>query len=420
MKDFQKELDKIEIPLSLHERARNGILQAEQERKQEASKIPRKKKAWLPTILAIPLTATAGCFLWFAGQMNTPNSSLQTSAPSEIETAANPLWQPDVYGMAMIAIILIIAGAIFMRKKYKTPIFITSGVTLIFISVVVNGAYFQVHQLEDPILLPSYYEVREGMDQTYLEINYVTNKQEQYTLEYISFNDFSIFNENMQYQYNFVESLVDYAPDIITELTHHYVKKAIFQLSQEEWGYLLDHPEEVANAKAYFVWPQTNVEGKDIRTPISLQLVDKRDQSEMDLDGQSGGGSSAGDFYENVILNETVTFDALHVPPGMEGIEIKFYTTKDNDSTKNKEEDMDVLSSENSNMVEVQLPFTVERGKRLQILGKHAENGYGFTKYRAEITLSGPDGLLLIREYWEPSLVERDIITLRKERGLND
>ena len=194
--------------------------------------------------------------------------------------------------------------------------------------------YFQVHQLEDPIVLPSYYEVREGMDQYYLEINYVTNKQEQYTLEYISFSDFTIFNEN-----NFVEPLGDYTPDTIEELTHHYVKKAIFQLSQEEWGYLLDHPEEVANAKAYFVWPQTNVEGKDIRTPIALQLVDKRGQSELvvDLDWQSGGGSSAGDFYENVILNETVTFDALHVPPGMEGIEIKFYTTKDNDSTKNKE-----------------------------------------------------------------------------------
>ncbi|WP_042478073.1 hypothetical protein [Bacillus ndiopicus] len=176
MKSLKDELRQIEMPNQLHERAVTGI--------QRAAKEQHRKK-WLPSFLAIPLTAAIAYFIWLVSTGPITEQNKQAAG------VAKELY--NVYWIAGIctALLLVITALLSTRyKKWRKQLALFFVIAL---SWIWNSAYYEAQQLPQPYVYPISVSLRSEYDFKTIYIHAIINKKDfEKTIQNIVINDVNL------------------------------------------------------------------------------------------------------------------------------------------------------------------------------------------------------------------------------------
>lgn len=343
MNDFKKQLDRIDIPKSLHKRSLKGIKRAKNEQ--------QKHKRWMPKILTVTVTIAAGGFI--ALGVGKQDTRQQQSSSLLDESLSSPIvhWCIAIFLMIMTILVVIIA----IRKGIDKKLSIAMG--FIMTLLLGNSTVYLQNQLPKPITVPlvqDFFYSNENFDFT---IHYITNKSDRRFVKYLQADNLTL---QAKYYGNSENKGISYYPvDVTNDSSHQFMRAAYFVGNREEIQTLI-------NSKEVFL-----VLDDGEKLPTLLQMdFDHPEKVQVDFLGTSGGNDEMAIF----VMMQDVVLDAVNIPEILKH-SVSFTDIKVNEIA----------------YTEKDFPIAVKKGQRVIITFQTSEAGMDV---RAKVGVSGRDGML--------------------------
>lgn len=296
-----------------------------------------------------------------------------------------------------------------MKKNWFFGILI-----IILISWIVNIIYFELHQLEEPIVLDSYIDIQSA-ENTTLSLYYLTNSSEVVELESLIAAGYTYSNEQ-----NFFPWFGDAtAQSYRQEFTHQYLKQASFTFDEESLKQLV---------KGF----QTNelyarfTNGQVVSVQLEKLNFKTRLIESNFISSKAAFGSNQGIQGNLLEAAETVKMDAIVLPNSLKNqVELKVLSLSDNSSSEAKVEklvgkDWEDIEAPLSN--EIEWPLEIQKGDSVGLIFQimDGDSYVDIVNDWSGITESGRTFTHTFPLLIEPHLSNQDVVDIvQKARGEN-
>ncbi|QUG43202.1 hypothetical protein KD050_08275 [Psychrobacillus sp. INOP01] len=294
-----------------------------------------------------------------------------------------------------------------MKKNWFLGILI-----IILISWIVNIIYFELHQLEEPVILDAYIDIP-ASENTIFSLFYLTNSSEVVELESLIADGYTYSNEQ-----NFFPWFGDVtAQSYRQEFTHQYLKQASFTFDDESLKQVLKGF-QANELYARFTNGQVvsvQLEKLNFRTPHNEQNF---------ISSKAGFGSNQGIEGNLLEASETVRMDAIALPDSLlNHVDLKVQLLSDTSSVEAK---VDKLASMNWEDIaaplydDIEWPLEIQKGDSVGLIFqiKDSDSYIDIVNDWSGITESGETFTHTFPLLIEPNLSKQDVVDIvQKARG---
>ena len=231
MKSFKEELEEIEVPAELSQRARLGIDKAANER--------RKRPDWKP-LVGTMLVTVAALFIVFTLIGEPGTFSMKSTAKDSWESSL-----PGAYTIAGLLTVLAGACSFFLWRRMRLWVV---PALLLALSFIWNIAVFQAHQLGEPVVFPLYIDVpAEG--NLLFNVYYAVDTRDDRYIDTLTFGGKTFDSQGDAHEFPGYPSTMH-----ITSHKYQLLKEAMFDIRIE------DLPEGLSTDEAFVTFTDGSVQ----------------------------------------------------------------------------------------------------------------------------------------------------------------
>ncbi|MGM8215929.1 hypothetical protein ACLIA0_10195 [Bacillaceae bacterium W0354] len=183
------------------------------------------------------------------------------------------------------------------------------GIGIIIVSFIINFTYFQIKQLDEPIVLEHYIELTYNADDLNIrptfEFYYLTNKDDTEARS-ITFGDNYAYTQDQ----GFLFHQTNYIPHI-SEFSHYYLKKNLFEITPHNIKNHDTYTFEDGEISFYRQKGNYNL-SLDIGEIILRNYIYDKDKYNKINQYRSGSGNGLNSNF--FLVNEAVTIEKIHMP----------------------------------------------------------------------------------------------------------
>ncbi|MEK4487451.1 hypothetical protein MHH81_18200 [Psychrobacillus sp. FSL H8-0484] len=224
-------------------------------------------------------------------------------------------------------------------------------VSVIFISWIGNTIYFESKQLKEPVILNTYIDVPSS-ENTSFTLLYITNKNEVVELDSLLVDGYTYSNERNYFPWFGEPSAQSYKQ----EFTHHFLKEALFTLSEDDIKRLHESI-QTDNVLARFTNGQV--------IPLKVDRLNFKPNKPQDIEfaNMSGGSYNNTTEREIIYIKDAITMNAFELPKAIQqNIDIKIMLWKDTNKGSSKEQEVSM-----QNWTDIDAPLYTDVNWPLQI-----------------------------------------------------
>lgn len=276
-----------------------------------------------------------------------------------------------------------------------------------------NIIYFEVHQLEEPVVLDAYIDIPASKNANF-SLFYLTNSSEVVELETLIAGEYTYSNEQ-----NFFPWFGDITAQMYRQqFTHHLLKQASFTIDEQSFEHFAKSV-QANDLYARFTNGQVvpfELEKLNFKTPLTEQSF---------LKSKVSFGSNQGIQGEIFEVTETIQMDALVLPVSIKDqVDLKVQIWSDTSSARlnsNKIMEQNWKDIDAPLYNDINWPLKLEKGDSVGLIFQVKYRSYidivhnwsGITESGKAFTYNFP---LLI----EPNLSDQDIVDIvQKSRGVH-